>query len=83
MAQRRDRQLSGVVVRIQSLLGSVLVDHLAKIALLVEQPYAHYRHSQIAGSFELIPGHIAKPSRIDRERFAQHEFHAEISDAGQ
>ena len=27
--------------------------------------------------------HIAKSSRIDGERFTQHEFHAEIRDAGQ
>ena len=57
---RRDRQLAGVVIREGACLRSVLVDHLAKIALLVEQPHANHRHAQIAGSFELIAGHITK-----------------------
>ena len=83
LAQRRDRQLSGIVVRVEGLLLSVLVDHLAKIALLIEQSHADHRHTQIAGGFELIAGHIAKPARVDGQSFAQHEFHAEICDAGQ
>jgi len=29
------------------------------------------------------PSHIAKPSRINRESFTQHEFHAEVCDTGQ
>ncbi len=29
--------------------------------MLVEQPHADHRHAQIAGRFELIAGHIAKP----------------------
>ena len=83
LAQRRDRQLSGIVVRVEGLLRAVLVDHLAKIALLVEQPHADHRHAQIAGGLELIAGHVAEPARVDGQRFAQHEFHAEIGDAGQ
>src|ERR1035441_8674163 len=51
LAQRRDRQLSGIVIRIKSLLRSVLVNPLAKIALLVEQPHADHRHAQRAGGF--------------------------------
>ena len=62
LAQRRDRQLSGVVIRVKGLLRSVLVNHLAKIALLVEQPHSDHRHAQVAGGFELIAGHIAKPA---------------------
>ena len=83
LTQRSDRQLSGIVVGIKSLLRSLLIDHLAKITLLVQQPNSNHRHAQIAGCFELIAGHIAKSSRIDGERFTQHEFHAEIRDAGQ
>ena len=83
LAQRRDRQLSGVVVRVEGLLRSVLADYLAKIALLVEQAYAGHRHTQVAGSLELIAGHITKPARVDGQSLAQHEFHAEISGAGQ
>ena len=80
LAQRRDRQLSGVVIRIKSLLRSVLVNHLTKIALLVEQPHTDHRHAQVAGGFELITGHVAQPAGIDWQRFAQHVFHAEIRD---
>ena len=83
LAQRRDRQLSGIVVRKEGLLRSVFIDHLAKIALLVEQPDAHHWHTQIAGGFELISGHVAKSARVDGQSFAQHEFHAEIGGAGQ
>ena len=61
LAQRRNRQLPGVVIRIKGLLRSVFVDYLTKIALLVEQPDADHRHAQVAGSFELIAGHIAQP----------------------
>jgi hypothetical protein len=35
----------------------------------------NYRHAQIAGGFQLIAGHIAQTSRVDRESLAQHEFH--------
>ena len=75
--------MSRIVVGEKGLLRTVLVDYLAKIALLIKQTYADHRYPQIASGLELIPGHIAKSSRIDRERFAQHEFHAEIRDAGQ
>ncbi len=67
----------------EGLLLAAVVDHLAKIALLVEQPHANHRNAQIAGGFELIASHIAQSSRIDREGFAQHEFHAEVRHAGQ
>ena len=83
LTQRRDRQLSGIVVREKGLLRSVLVNHLAKIALLIEQPHGNHRHPQIAGGFELIAGHIAKPARVDGQSLAQHEFHAEIRDTSQ
>ena len=83
VAQRRDRQLSGVVVRVEGLLRSILVNHLAKIALLVEQPQPNHRDAQVAGRFKLVAGHVAKPSRVNGQRFAQHKFQAEIRHAGQ
>ena len=82
-AHRGDGQLSGIVIRIKCLLRSISVDHLAEIAMLVEQADGDDRHAEIAGGFELIAGHIAQAARIDREGFAQHEFHAEIGDAGE
>ena len=81
--QRRDRQLSGIVVREERLLRAVLANHLAEIALLVQQPHADDRHAQIAGRLELIAGHVAEPARVDRQGLAQHEFHAEIRDAAE
>ena len=62
LTHRRDRQLSGVVVGVESLLRPVLVNLLAKIALLVKQSHADHRDAQVAGGFELIAGHIAKTS---------------------
>jgi len=46
---------------VQGLLRSVFVDYLAKIALLIEQPHANYRHTQVTGGLELIAGHIPRP----------------------
>ena len=83
MALELERQVVEVVILVGLLLPPRLVEVLAKIPLLVQQPYGDDRHTQIAGGFELIASHIAKSSRIDRKRFAQHEFHAEISDRGQ
>jgi hypothetical protein len=34
-------------------------------------------------SCRLIAGHVAEPARVDRQGFAQHEFHAEVGGAGQ
>ncbi len=82
-AQGCDRQLSGIVVGIEGLLRAILVDHLAKIALLVEEPHADHRHPQIAGRLELITGHIAQSARIDGQGLAQHVFHAEIGDTAE
>src|ERR1039458_8530319 len=83
LAQRRDGQLSRIVIRKECLLLSVLVDHLAKIALLVEQSHADYRHTQIAGGFELIAGHVTKAARVDGQSLAQDEFLAERGGAGE
>lgn len=83
MAQWRNRQLSGIVVGEKGLLRSVLADHLAKIALLVKQPHANHWDAEVPGCLELIAGHVAKPTRVDRQGFAQHEFHTEIRDGAQ
>ncbi len=83
LTQRRDRQLSRVVVRVEGLLRSIFVDHLAKIALLIEQPYAHHRHAQVAGGFQLIASHIAQAPGVNGQGLAQHKLHAEIGAACQ
>ena len=43
VAQRCDRQLSRIVVRIKSLLPSILVDHLTKVTLLVQESHTNDR----------------------------------------
>ncbi len=50
------------VVRVKSLLRSVLVNLRTKIALLVEEPHSNDGHAEVAGSFELITGHITEPT---------------------
>ena len=81
LAQRRDRQLAGIVVREERLLRAVAVDHLAEIALLIEQPDADDRHAQVAGGLQLVAGHVAQAAGVDGQRLAEHELHAEIGDA--
>ena len=83
LAQGRDGQLARVVVGEQGLLRPVLVDLLAEITLLVEQAHADDRHPQVAAGLELVAGHIAESAGIDGQGLAQHEFQAEIGDAGQ
>ena len=79
-AQGRDGQLPGIVVGKARLLHAVLVDLLAEIALLVEQPHPNDRNAQIAGRLELIARHVAEPARINGQGLAQHVFHAEVGD---
>ena len=81
LAHGCDGQLSGVVIGVEGLLRSITVNHLAKIASLVKQPHSDHRDAQVAGGFELVPGHVAQPAGVNGQRFAQHEFHAEIGDA--
>ena len=81
LAQRRDRQLARVVIRIKRLLRAIVVNHLTEITLLVKQPHTDHRHTEIACSLELIAGHIAQSTGVNRQCLAQHVFHAEIRDA--
>src|SRR5512142_332208 len=52
-AQWRYGQLAGVVIGKKGLLRTVLVEHLPKISLLIEQPHTDDRNAQVAGSLEL------------------------------
>ena len=80
-AQRRDGQLPGIVVWVQRLLRAVAVDRLPEVALLVEQSDADHRDAQIAGGLQLVTGDITQTTRVDRQRFAEHELHAEVRHA--
>ena len=73
--------MAGIVVGKKRLLLAVLADHLAEIALLVQQAYPDHRDTQFARGLELVASHVAQPARVDGQGFAQHEFHAEIGDA--
>jgi len=64
-------------------LAAVLVDHLAEVALLAEKPDADHRNAQVAGGLELIASDINEPARVDGQRLAEHELHAEVRDAGE
>src|ERR1700730_17397949 len=68
LTQRFDRQLAGIVERIESLLLSLRVDFLSKITLLIEQAHTDDGDSEIAGCLELIAGNVSKPARINRQR---------------
>src|SRR5450631_1969352 len=83
LTQGRDGQLPRIVKRIYGLLGSILVDHLTKVTLAIEQSDANDRHAQIAGSLQLVAGDVAEPTGVDGQRFAQHELHAEIGNTAQ
>ena len=56
--------MSGVVIRIQFLLPSLAINHLAKIPLLVEQTYTDYRNPEVAGGFELVACDIAEATGL-------------------
>lgn len=75
-------RLHRIVTGKQSLLRATLVDHLAEVALQVRQSYADDRHARVARGFELIPGYIAKASRADGKRLAQHELHCHRQSLG-
>ena len=63
------------------MLLTIRVDQLPEVALLVEQADAGDGHPQIVRGFQLIACDIAKPARVDGQRLAEHEFHAEVGDA--
>ncbi len=79
-AHRRNRQAPRIVVRKRLELAAIAIQHLPEIALLIEQPDADYRHAQVAGAFEVIAGQHPQAARVDGQRLAQPEFHAEICD---
>ena len=65
IAHRRDGQLARIVVRVERPLGALRIEHLAEVALLVQEPHADHRHAQVARRLELVAGDVpkARPSR--------------------
>jgi hypothetical protein len=77
------RQVEGIVVGIGLALPSAGIEHLAKIALLIEQPDARDRDAEIARGLEIVAGEDAEAAGIERKRFAQPELHAEVRHAAE
>src|SRR5579863_5258730 len=75
---RPDWKLLGFIVGIQCLLRAITSDHLPEITLLIQQAHADAGHAEIAGRFQRVAGDVAEAAGIDRQCFAQHEFHAEV-----
>jgi hypothetical protein len=78
LADRADRQLVRVVVRVERLLAAVGGDDLAEVALLVEQPHTDHRHAEVARRLEQVAGDVAEPAGVNRQGLAQRELHAEV-----
>src|SRR5215469_769204 len=83
IAHRRDRQMYRRVVRIHLDLLAVRIDRLTKVAPLIEEADADDWHAEVARGLELITSDVAETARINRQRLAQSEFHAEIRHARQ
>ena len=79
--QGRDGQHGGVVVWVELQLFAIGADGLAKVALLVQQTHRHDWCTQIAGRLQKIAGQYAQTTAVQRQRFAQTIFHAEIGNA--
>ena len=61
-------------------MPAVVGQHLAEVALLIEQADADHGHVQVAGAFQVIARQNAQAARVDRQRLGKPEFHAEIGD---
>src|SRR5438128_12663075 len=72
-----------VVEGVSLLLRTRGVDELSEITLSIQQADADDRQAEIAGGFQKIAGHDAKPARIDRQCLAEADFHAEIRNTRQ
>src|SRR5450755_1711990 len=78
LAQRSERKLTWIVIRVERLLPAIVVDHLSEVALAVEQPDTHDRYTEITRRLDLIASDVSQATGIDWQRLAQHEFHAEV-----
>ena len=83
LTQRSDRQLARIIDGIERLLAAIRIEVLAEISLTVKQSNADDWSTQVAGRLHLVAGYVAKSARIDGQRFAQHELHAEVGDGRQ
>ena len=82
-AQRHDRQLARIVIRVHRLLPAIRIDDLAEVALAIQQADSKDRYAQIACGLELVARDVAEAAGVDGQRLLQHELHAEVSDGFQ
>lgn len=54
------------------------IDFLTEVALLIQKSHAYHRNSEITCGFQLIAGDIAKSTGVNRQRLAEHVFHAKV-----
>src|SRR6266850_2559230 len=80
VTHRSDRKLAGVIEGIERPLATVYADVLPKVSLLIEKTDSDDRNSEVVSRFQQITGNVPEAAGIDRQRFAQHEFHAEVRD---
>ena len=83
LAHRLDRHDRRIVVGKGLELPSLGVDHLAEIALLVQQADPDDRNAEVARRLQEIARQHAKPAGVKRQRLAETKFHAEPGDAAQ
>ena len=74
------RQGIEIVGRIALLLPAVGIQHLAEIALLVEQAEADEGIVLVAGRFQVIAGEYSQAARVDRQALGKTVFGREIGD---
>src|ERR1035441_9149586 len=73
-----DRQLARIVDRIKRLLPAFRIEILTEIPLPVEQTDSDYGNTHVAGRLHPVACYISQSTRVDGQRFTQHELHAEI-----
>ena len=79
-ARRRDGHGVEIVGGVALVLPSIRVQHLAEVALLIQQADAHQGQIEIAGRFQVVAGQDAQAAGIDGEALGQSVFGGEISD---
>src|SRR3546814_190391 len=79
-ATQPDRQIIEVDCVCIRLLTSLRIDGLREIALAIQQPDCHERHTEIADRLAMIASKNAQATGIDRQALVQAELSAEVRD---
>ena len=77
-ADKLDRHVVKIVLDVLFLLPAVGVEVLAEIAVLIQEADADDRNPQVGGGLKVVAGENAKAAGVDRQRFVDAEFGAEI-----